>query len=1398
MCRKLVFAAVAFCLLGLAGGAFAQCTVYPGETVIVTGSETCGTMYIAGTLIVESTGSVTGGHWSTLDGPGAQITINGGSFLIDGRFNVGQGSDGYITLNGGTFTVTGDFKFPDSDGGVHRIYLNDGIMHSRNMELYYDRNAIIYVADGILRLDEVSPGSEEYDPAEWLAQGALRPAAGYEAIEIEYVVAGGYTEVRAVNPDPNLASNPEPPDKGAVFDWQATLSWSPGVSAAKHDVYFGTIFDDVNDANDPNVSPGRGRQDSNTYDVSGLGLYKTYYWRVDEVNGLTVWKGEVWSFSRVETFTNSLGMVFIGIPPGTFTMGAGDSFRIQDEGMLDYDEQPAHEVTISKPLFMLQTRVADAYYQQSGLPGSASDVSWDNAAAFCQWLSILEGRTYRLPTEAEWEYVFENPRGVEGMDQREWVRDWHGLYGHDPLTDPVGPVNGVLKVIRGGTERDRWALPTNATYEPWYLGEAQACGFRVVLEQEPAETPHVSIGPYCQAAVKQSTAPALQGPDPDIPYFTVRFSMPVPPDNMEEYGMRVSGLASMLGCCPSTLHHNHSPGFEIMPNGDAVAVWFSAYEDEYGDDTRFVQARLRYGSDQWDLPELFWDMKGMNDESGLLWTEGDGTVHFFGGGRIDDSDRRPLVMAVSTDSGATWNLERPYFPIPAVNFTAQPCQNAWRQDSSTIYAVTDGDNPSASSIVWRSTDNGLTWYDMGGRTNGRHSTIVPIGDSGELLSYGGKNSDIDGYMPWNRSYNWGASWLEAGPTDFSPLGSNQRPCLIRLANGKLAFCADAQHKNNYKPPDTPYDYGCLVAISSNDGDSWSIRNLPVTLPHEWDRDYGTLGYSTIRQAPSGVIHILTTMTHPCLHYEFNERWIYSGEGDIPPETEGGTVNQYSEYYAGGALKATWSARTCTNGRYLLDGAETSYYEDGTKEHEVTYHKGRKTGTETFWAPDGTKIWSWGHDDVNNTSMWRHYWSNGLKRIESRWNSYPTARDLPSRNFSGFLAHGHTYHWDRLGAPVAGWNFYDGWPAGTAPLPERQFTSASDPSPADGAISVRRDPTLRWSGRDYAAQHDVYFGTDLNAVSNASATETLGVYRGRLAREQTAYEPPGLLEFGRTYYWRIDEVNDTYEESPVKGPVWSFKTVEAEYIVFDDMESYNSSDRPIYFTWFDYVNTQSGSFLNLGTAPGSPVHGGTQSMEYLYSNDFNLWGTGYYSVIERRLDDPYDWTAAGVEALNLYFYGDAGNDANETEQMYVGLRDSFGAYAEVRYGDNGEDMNDVKKQQWQVWNIALSGFGGVDLTKVDKVYIGFGDENNSSEPGGVGVVYFDDIRLYVPRCIPAYGPAGDLSGDCVVDLVDLGVLAGEWLETAGVVSDIYPDDKVDFKDYALLVNRWLGAELWPPE
>jgi hypothetical protein len=277
--------------------------------------------------------------------------------------------------------------------------------------------------------------------------------------------------------------------------------------------------------------------------------------------------------------------------------------------------------------------------------------------------------------------------------------------------------------------------------------------------------------------------------------------------------------------------------------------------------------------------------------------------------------------------------------------------------------------------------------------------------------------------------------------------------------------------------------------------------------------------------------------------------------------------------------------------------------------------------------------------------------------------------------------------------------------------------------------------------------------------------------------------PGPLDLDFTYYWRVDEFNDTNSYT-WKGDIWKFTT--ADYNVIDDFELYNLTTNQIRDTWRDYwwqaLNppyTPTGGVIDLGVDPLSEVHTGDQSMKYQYQNI--LWPDGYAFMCYSEIWLPVpaakrDWTIVGVKALTVYFYGDLDNDTNDTEQMYLGVEDGDGNYAEVRYGDYAafEDMNDLKTPEWQAWNIEMVHFNDsnhaavpndVNLANIVTLYLGFGNRRTpNSGCGGEGIVIFDDIRLYMPRCVPEYGPVGDYSGDCIVGLEDVEMMTDYWLRT----------------------------------
>ncbi|MDR2301742.1 MAG: formylglycine-generating enzyme family protein [Deltaproteobacteria bacterium] len=208
--------------------------------------------------------------------------------------------------------------------------------------------------------------------------------------------------------------------------------------------------------------------------------------------------GGAYSVQAAEkTYTNSIGMEFILITSGSFTMGADKNF--EDAGD---DETPQHRVTISKPFYLGKYEVTQAQWTAvmgnnpsnfKGRSNPVEQVSWHDAQEFIKRLNAKEGHNrYRLPTEAKWEYAaragstgaysfgddaddlgryawYEGNSGQKPhpVGQKEpnawglydmpgnvwkWVRDWYGerYYSNSPGSDPTGPSSGSGRVTRGG------------------------------------------------------------------------------------------------------------------------------------------------------------------------------------------------------------------------------------------------------------------------------------------------------------------------------------------------------------------------------------------------------------------------------------------------------------------------------------------------------------------------------------------------------------------------------------------------------------------------------------------------------------------------------------------------------------------------------------------------------------------------------------------------------------------------------------------------------------------------------------------------------------------------------------------------------------------------------------
>ncbi|MHC4628479.1 MAG: LamG domain-containing protein, partial [Planctomycetota bacterium] len=275
-------------------------------------------------------------------------------------------------------------------------------------------------------------------------------------------------------------------------------------------------------------------------------------------------------------------------------------------------------------------------------------------------------------------------------------------------------------------------------------------------------------------------------------------------------------------------------------------------------------------------------------------------------------------------------------------------------------------------------------------------------------------------------------------------------------------------------------------------------------------------------------------------------------------------------------------------------------------------------------------------------------------------------------------------------------------------------AVGNPQPANGAVDVSMISKLGWTAADNAASHELYFGTDKDAVTNATTASP--EYVGPRALGSESHDP-GKLAWDVTYYWRVDEV---YPAETVKGLVWSLAT--ADFIAVDDFESYNDIDPPdpasnrVFDNWIDgFGTTDNGALVGNDMPPYAEqtiVRGGIQSMPYAYDNNLKT------SEATLTLVHPKDWTEEGVTKLVLWFRG---GSANAPERMFVALNGNAVVYH--------DDQNAAQATAWTAWVIELQAFAdqGVDLTNVDTITIGFGTKG-APAAGGSGQMYFDDIRL----------------------------------------------------------------------
>jgi hypothetical protein len=320
-----------------------------------------------------------------------------------------------------------------------------------------------------------------------------------------------------------------------------------------------------------------------------------------------------------------------------------------------------------------------------------------------------------------------------------------------------------------------------------------------------------------------------------------------------------------------------------------------------------------------------------------------------------------------------------------------------------------------------------------------------------------------------------------------------------------------------------------------------------------------------------------------------------------------------------------------------------------------------------------------------------------------------------------------------------------------------LTQARSPRPRDGAIDVPQDAALSWGPGTYADKHDVYFGTVSDDVNESSRTNPQDVLVSQ-NQEDTTYAPPGVLEFGQNYYWRVDEFNDAEPNSPWKGNTWSFRVI--DHFIVDDFEDYNDySPNIIYEAWLDGWEVETnGSTVGYPDPPAAEqniVHGGKQSMPFLYDNS----GTANYSEAERSFSPAQDWTREDVGILSLWFRG---------HPAYVGgfTEGPTGTYTMTATGTDIWDNSDEFHFAWK----EASGAASI-VAKVESV-------ENVHEWAKAGVMIRDTLEADSRHAMVAITPGNgvwfgrrEMASGSSVSTRQADITAPQWVKLERTVGGL---------------------------
>lgn len=252
--------------------------------------------------------------------------------------------------------------------------------------------------------------------------------------------------------------------------------------------------------------------------------------------------------------------------------------------------------------------------------------------------------------------------------------------------------------------------------------------------------------------------------------------------------------------------------------------------------------------------------------------------------------------------------------------------------------------------------------------------------------------------------------------------------------------------------------------------------------------------------------------------------------------------------------------------------------------------------------------------------------------------------------------------------------------------------ATQPSPAENQTNVSPQTQLKWLAGNNAKAHDIYIGTDKNAVTKASRSAHSNIIDFAQATAESQYKPSSAFEFDATYYWRVDEVDNSGKPA-WKGRVWSFKTGVTKASNPRPADGRRGLGR--------FVRWDKGSLA--AEADSQDVYFGTSRKE-IESAD-----TSSAVYMGRQSHAVYDTAGYGLELGKTYYWR---IDQVDGQKKWKGDTWSFTCWRSLVYNCDGDSVFGSSGGDINIW--IQNVFGPIEDSQCDSLWWNDGSGGNTAK------------------------------------------------------------------------------------